>query len=139
MRSEEPFTRPGTGSHLGCGGNGLFYFEDDGLRLSLRLTRLAVILVVLFTVIPVSALFILFLSRANPADTKVDVNVRMFPPVGVSTSPLIQQPPPPKLKIQRPELLPSVPSAPSIMLTDPTGMTNRGGADAPTPHAMRKN
>lgn len=139
MRSEEPFTRLGTRSHRGRGGNGLFYFEDDGSRLTLRFTQLAVVLVVLFTVIPVSALFILFLSRADPADTKVDVNVRMLPPVGVSTSPLIHQPPPPKLKIQRPEPLPSVPSAPSTVPTDPTGITNRGAADAPTPHAMRKN
>jgi hypothetical protein len=139
MKSEEPFTRPGTRSHRGRGGNGLFYFEDDRSRLSLRFTRLAVVLVVLFTVIPVSALFILFLSRTDPADTKVDVNVRTLPPVGVSTSPRIQQPPPPKLKIQRPEPLPSFPSPPGTVPTDPTGMTKRGASAAPTPHAMRKN
>jgi len=138
MKTDEQFTRLGARPHRGSEGNRLFYFESVGSRLSLRFTRLAVILVVLFTVIPVSALFILFLSRADPADTKVDVNVRTLPPVGALPSPLIKQAPPPKLKIRRPEPQPSVPSAPGTVPTDPTGATNGGASAVPSPHAVRK-
>jgi len=59
MKSDEQFTHLGTRPHQGRGGNELFYFEGVGSGLSLRFTRLAVALVVIFTVIPVSALFIL--------------------------------------------------------------------------------
>jgi len=139
MKSDEQFTHLGTRPHQGRGGNELFYFEGVGSGLSLRFTRLAVALVVIFTVIPVSALFILFLSRADPADMKVDVKVRTIPSVGVSPSPLIKQAPPPKLKIRRPEPQPSVPSAPGTVPTDPTGATNGGAFAVPSPHAVRKN
>lgn len=138
MKSDEPFTHPDAPSRPRRGGNGLFYFEGVGPRLNLRFTRLAVALVVLFTVIPVSALFILFLSRADPAETKVDVNVRTIPPASALTPPLIKQSPPPTQRIRRAEPLPSAPPAPATALADPMGDTNRGVSAAPSPNAVRK-
>jgi hypothetical protein len=139
MKSDEQFTRPGARPLRDRGGNGIFYFEGVEPHLSLRLTRLAFVLVVLFTVIPVSAIFLLFLSRADPADTKVDVNVRTLPPVGALPSPLIKQVPPTKLKIRRPEPLSSIPSVPGAVPVAPTEVTNKGVSSAPSPDTVRKN
>ena len=59
-----------------------------------RLVRLLVILVTCFTVVPASALLVLFLSRSKPADTKVNINISTPPPPAISPTPAIKLRPP---------------------------------------------
>ena len=72
----------------------LFYFEQIGSRSYLRITRLGLILVLLFTVIPIIALLSLFLINRSTPTPDVDVTVRPMPAANISTYPVIKQQPP---------------------------------------------
>jgi len=94
----------------------LFYFEQVGSHSYLRITRLGLGLILIFTVLPVIALFfVFFLNKSTPVpDT--DVTIKTIPPTNTSTYPTINQPaspPAPKALRQRKAARPALPELPS--------------------------
>src|SRR5205085_2689633 len=73
----------------------LFYFEQVGSRSYLRFTRLGLILILLFTVLPVIAILSLFLINRSTPSPDVDVTIKPRPADNTSMYPAIKQPPPP--------------------------------------------
>lgn len=73
----------------------LFYFERIGARSHLRITRLGLVLILAFTILPVIALLSLFLLNSSTPPPNVDVTVKPAPAANTSTYPVITQPPPP--------------------------------------------
>ena len=69
----------------------LFYFEQIGSRSCLRITRLGLILVLLFTVIPTIALLSLFLINRSTSPPDVAVKVKPMPTANAATYPVIKQ------------------------------------------------
>ena len=78
----------------------LFYFEQIGSRSYLRITRLGLILVLLFTVIPIIALLSLFLINRSTPTPDVDVTVRPMPAADTLPYPATELPSPPLLRKQ---------------------------------------
>lgn len=73
----------------------LFYFEQIGSRSYLRITRLGLVLILLFTVLPVIVIFSLFLFNQSTPTPNVDVTIKPMPTANTSIYPTIQQPTPP--------------------------------------------
>lgn len=73
----------------------LFYFEQVGTRSYLRFTGLGVILILIFTVLPVIALLFLFLLNQSTPMPDTDVRIKPAAPANASIYPTIHQPPPP--------------------------------------------
>lgn len=57
----------------------LFFYEQVRTRYYLRFTRLVLILIVCLTVIPVVAIFALFLTQSHTDLENVNINVRVAP------------------------------------------------------------
>ena len=74
----------------------LFFFQTEGSRTYFRFTRLGVILIVLLTVIPLVALFVLLLASSRSPASNVNANVRVLPAATPFTpdKPIIQKAPP---------------------------------------------
>jgi hypothetical protein len=74
----------------------LFFYEQVGTRYYLRFTRLALLLVVCLTVIPMLAILALFFTQSRVDLENVNINIRSQPQSpGNDVRLIIQQPPPP--------------------------------------------
>lgn len=71
----------------------LFFYEQVGTRYYLRFTRLALVLVICLMVIPVVAIFALFLTQSHADLKNVNVDVRV-PERAPGNYPQLIQPPP---------------------------------------------
>jgi len=94
----------------------LFYFERVGTRSYLRFTRLGLILILIFTVLPVIALLFLFLLNQSTPMPDTDVRIKPAAPINASMYPTIHQPTPlptPKALRQPKAARPSPPVLPS--------------------------
>ncbi len=79
-----------------------YYYEQIGSRFYLRITRLGLILILLFTFLPVIAILSLFIRNQSTPMPNVDVNIKPMPTANTSIYPIIkQQPPPPAPKALR--------------------------------------
>lgn len=109
----------------------LFFFEQIGSRHYLRLTRLALLLIVCLILIPILLLFTLYLSRkrSGPKDVNVDIVAPTPAPHDYST-PIIQPaaPPPTPPKVSKP---PGAGVPPRQTPIAPNG--NAGGMFTPSP------
>jgi hypothetical protein len=72
----------------------LFFYEQVGTRYYLRFTRLALLLIVCLTVIPMVAIFALFLTHSHADLENVNINVRVAPREPGNYPQLIQPVPP---------------------------------------------
>jgi hypothetical protein len=73
----------------------LFFYEQVGTRYYLRFTRLALLLVVCLTVIPMVAICALFFTESHADLENVNINIRAHPGApGNDIRLIIQQPPP---------------------------------------------
>jgi hypothetical protein len=73
----------------------LFFYEQVGTRYYLRFTRLALILIVCLTVIPMVAILALFYTESHADLENVNINIRSHPGApGNDVRLIIQQPPP---------------------------------------------
>jgi len=77
MRPGEFNAQAGRSWHRG-GRVDLFFYEQVRTRYYLRFTQLVLILIVCLTVIPVAAIFALFLTKRH-TDQNVNINVRVAP------------------------------------------------------------
>jgi hypothetical protein len=113
----------------------LFFLESVNGRTHLRFTRLAVALILALTVIPVAAILILFLSRSDVVDTKVDVTIRPLPSSASTDGPIIKQSPPrkPTPRLRQPPMSPA--PVPPVMESRPGSEIDRQKqtADLPAP------
>lgn len=57
----------------------LYFYEQIGSRLYLRITRLGVIVIVLLTVIPITLMLLLLLFISPAKETKPDITIRTLP------------------------------------------------------------
>jgi hypothetical protein len=74
----------------------LFFYEQVGTRYYIRFTRLALLLVVCLTVIPMVAICALFFTQSRVDLENVNINIRFQPgATGNDVRLIIQQPPPP--------------------------------------------
>jgi hypothetical protein len=89
VASEDTVVRERRGRHS------LFYFEQVGSRSYLRITRLGIILVLLFTVLPLIDILSLFLVNRSTPPPDVDVIIKPRPVDNNSMHPAIKQPSPP--------------------------------------------
>ena len=116
MRPEERFTHKDNQPYRPRRRLELFFFEIEGNRSYLRFTRLAVILILCFTVIPIAAILTLFLyNQASINSEQINVNVRSTasPDVTPLRNVIIQTPTPQPLpKVRQSPLLPP-PALPS--------------------------
>jgi hypothetical protein len=78
MRPDEYESLPERESRRG-GRFELFFYEQIGTRSYLRFTRLALVLIVCLTVIPMVAIFALFLTQSHANVDNVNVNIRVAP------------------------------------------------------------
>lgn len=93
MRPEERNV-PGGSDHQHRRRFELFYFELVGTRYHLRFTRLALVLVVCLTVIPMVAIFALFVTNSHVDLENVNINVRVEPRApGNYGGPIVMPPP----------------------------------------------
>jgi hypothetical protein len=125
MRPDE-FNEPeGHGRHRGSRFE-LFFWEQDGTtRYYLRFTRLALVLVVCLTVIPVAAIFALFFTQSRVDFEDVNVNIRTPPSAPRNYgSPIIQTTTPPVM-----------PAAPKAGRSPRGGETRRQTPAAPVSNA----
>lgn len=109
---------------------GLFFFEQVGTRYYLRFTRLALILIVCLTLIPIVLLFALYLSRKGGGSKNVNVDIVVPTPAPHDyNKPIIQPAAPPQRppKVRQPGA--SVPPRQTPLA--PNG--NAGGAFTPSP------
>jgi hypothetical protein len=111
MRTDESYTyEDNNGQPRSSGKFELFFFESAGSRTHLRFTRLGVVLILCFTVIPVLAIFTLFLYNRIPSSSEqINVNVRSSPSPDATPirNVIIQAPrPQPLPKVHRAPLLP---------------------------------
>jgi len=72
----------------------LFYFEQIGSRSYLWITRLGLILVLLFTAIPIIALLSLFLINRSTPPPDVDVTIKPMPAADTLPYPATELPSP---------------------------------------------
>ena len=73
----------------------LFFYEQVGTRYYLRFTRLALLLIVCLTVIPMLAICALFVTQSRVDLENVNINIRAHPGApGNDVRLIIQQPPP---------------------------------------------
>jgi hypothetical protein len=80
----------------------LFYYEQVGSRYYLRITKLGLVLVLIFAVVPVIALLSIFLLNQSTPMPNVDVTIKPMPTANTSVYPTIHQPtPPPTPKAMR--------------------------------------
>jgi hypothetical protein len=95
----------------------LFFVERIGNRSFLRFTRLGVILILCFTVLPLIAIFTIFLFQSNPSSLEqINANVPMTerPQINLNQNITKQVPPlpsPPKVRMQP---LPPAPTPPAL-------------------------
>lgn len=137
MHSDKPISPRNTQPAHGGRSPRLFYFERAGQRARLRFTRLAVILLICLIVVPATTLFVLFLLRDDPAEMKVDINVRTLPPLEAPSPPLIIQPPtPPPPKPVTPRSPVPAPSPPITPLA--SAETNARPAASPSPSGAQQ-
>src|SRR5947209_17539671 len=110
----------------------LFYFEQVGSRHHLRFTRLALILIVCLTVIPVMLLFALFLSRQQSSPDNVNINIVVPTPAPHDYSkPIIQ---PPSVPPPTPPKVSNRPGASTATRQTPLAPnSNAGGSFTPSP------
>ncbi len=73
----------------------LFYYEQVGSRSYLRITRLGVALILIFTVLPFIAILSLFLWNQSTPMPNVNLTIKSAPPVDPSMYPTIHQQPTP--------------------------------------------
>jgi hypothetical protein len=73
----------------------LFFYEQVGARYYLRFTRLALLLVVCLTVIPMVAICALFFTESHADLENVNINIRSQSQAPGNDVRLIIQPPPP--------------------------------------------
>jgi hypothetical protein len=101
----------------------LFYFEQVGSRSYLRVTRLGLALVLILTVVPVTAIFALFLHQRSAPPPDVDITIRPRPVDNTSAYPTIQPAPPfptpkpvrqPALKQPSPRVSPTPPATTNL-------------------------
>lgn len=72
----------------------LFFYERVGTRYYLRFTRLALVIIVCLTAVPIAAIFVLFLTQSHADLKNVNIDVRA-PERAPGTYPQLIQPPPP--------------------------------------------
>lgn len=92
MRPDE-FDEPAERSRHRGGRFELFFYERVGTRYYLRFTRLALVLIICLTVIPVVAIFALFLTQSHADLKNVNIDVRV-PERAPGNYPQLIQPPP---------------------------------------------
>jgi hypothetical protein len=71
----------------------LFFFEQFGTVYRLRFTRLALLLIICLTVIPMLAIIALFVTQSHADLENVNVNVRTAPQASGNYPQLIKAPP----------------------------------------------
>lgn len=89
----DDFNGPAGHSHRG-GRFDLFFYEQVGMRYHLRFTRLALVLVVCLTIIPIVAIFALFLTQRHADLKNVNVDITVPPRAPANYEAPIIQPPP---------------------------------------------
>lgn len=92
MRPDE-FDEPAERSRHRGGRFELFFYEQVGTRYYLRVTRLALVLIVCLTVIPIVAIFALFYTRRHADLENVNINITVPPQSSGNYGGLILQPP----------------------------------------------
>src|ERR1041384_134464 len=118
MRSEEHLTEEKIIPHQRRLKLELFYFEQIGSRSYLRITRLGLILILLFTVLPVIVILSLFLINRSTPTPDVDIIIKPRQAENTSTYPTIKQPsPPPTPKAVRQPTLKQ--TSPPVLATTP--------------------
>jgi hypothetical protein len=118
MRSNDQATSEGRTVHEQRRKHSLYYYEQVGSRFYLRITRLGLVLILLFTVVPVIAILSLFLMNRSTPTPDVDVTVKPRPADNTSTYPAIKQPsPPPTQKAVRQPALKQ--PSPPVLATPP--------------------
>lgn len=105
MRPDEEHNNVERGPGRRAGRFQLFYFEQIGSRHYLRFTRLALLLIVCLTLIPILLLFTLYLSRKRGGPKNVDIDIIVPTPAPRDyNKPIIQPaaplPTPPKVNRQ---------------------------------------
>src|SRR5215213_4817493 len=93
MRSDE-FNESTEGGQYRRGRFELFFYEQVGTRYYLRFTRLALLLIVCLTVIPMVAICALFFTQSRVDLENVNINIRTQPGAPGNDVRLIIQPPP---------------------------------------------
>lgn len=120
--------------HSRSGGRfGLFFFEQVGSRYYLRFTRLALLLIVCLTLIPIVLLFALYLSRKGSGTKNVNVEIVVPTPAPHDyNKPIIKPaaPPPTPPKVSIPPGA-GVPSRQTPLA--PNGNANGSFTPSPTP------
>jgi hypothetical protein len=79
----------------------LFFYEQVGARYYLRFTRLALVLIICLTVIPVAAIFAIFFTQSRVDFEDVNVNVRGEPREPGNYNRIIPAPPLPTPRVSR--------------------------------------
>jgi hypothetical protein len=102
----------------------LLYVEQVGSRSYLRITRFGLILVLLFTVIPIIALLSLFLINRSTPTPDVDVTIKPMPTADTLPYPAIKlpSPPPAQKAVQQPA---SKQPSPSTLSNPPVNSNTR--------------
>src|SRR5215211_444508 len=95
MRPEERNV-PGGSDHQHRRRFELFFYEQVGTRYYLRFTRLALLLIVCLTIIPMVAICALFFTESHADLENVNINIKSQSQApGNDVRLIIQQPPPP--------------------------------------------
>jgi hypothetical protein len=123
MRSDE-FNESAKGTQHRPSRFELFFYEQVGARYYLRFTRLALVLIVCLTVIPVAAIFTLFLTESRVDMENVNVNIRVSPQAPSNYGGSIIQPAPP-----------AMPTLPKVSKSQRGGGPTRQTPAAPTTNA----
>jgi hypothetical protein len=104
----------------------LFFYEQVGTRYYLRFTRLALVLIVCLTIVPIVAIFAFFYTRRHADLENVNVNITVPPRAsGNYGGPIIQppanMPTPPKVgrtpRVSNPAR--QIPAAPGLNVNTP--------------------
>lgn len=104
----------------------LFFYEQVGTRYYLRFTRLALVLVVCLTVIPVAAILVIFFTQSRVDFEDVNINMRGEPRAPGNYNHIIPAPPPPPIATPRVSRSPrggdparQTPAAPNVNANGP--------------------
>lgn len=92
MRPDEYHNSTGRDTRRG-GRFELFFYEQVGQRYYLRFTRLALVLVVCLTAVPVAAIFAIFLTQSHADLKNVNIDIRAPEQAPGNYPQLIQVPP----------------------------------------------
>jgi hypothetical protein len=118
----------------------LFFYEQVGTRYYLRFTRLALILIVCLTVIPVAAILAIFFTQSRVDFNDVNINMRGEPRAPGNYNHIIPAPPPPTTATPRVSRSPrggdparQTPAAPNVNANAPPTPSPTPSPTSPRP------